>query len=456
MLRSPSAVRWLAALGCCGALTHGCGGARAAGFAIMENSASGLGTAFAGAAADARDGSVLFFNPAGMVELDADQINVAGHTVLIRGEYDDAGSTIFTGAPLVGTDGGDGERTVLVPNVAVVYGPTPRLKLGLGVNAPFGLTTEYDRGFVGRYHGLRSEVRTVNINPSVAYRLTDWLSLGAGLNIQYIDGELTNAIDFGTIGTLRLGPEAAAALGLAPQQDDGSAEVKGDDWGLGYNLGLLLEPRPGTRIGAAYRSTISHELDGTARFTVPPEALPLTAGGAFTDTSARAPVDLPETATVGVSQRLGRRWTVLADVTWTNWSRFEELRVRFGNGQDDSVTEHDWHDSFRYAAGVTYAWSDALELRLGVAFDETPVPNRTRTPTIPDNDRYWVAAGLGYRLTERLGLDLGYAHLFVEDGDIDLSDPLRGNLRGSTDSAVDIIGLQFNWRFGGGHGLTVP
>ncbi|HET6521835.1 MAG TPA: porin, partial [Geminicoccaceae bacterium] len=370
-----------------------------------------------------------------------DQINVAGHLVWLESAYGDAGSTVFTGGPLIGTDGGDGGRNILIPNLFLVYGLTPRLKLGLGVSAPFGLKTEYDDGFVGRYHALNSELRTVNVNPSVAFGLTDWLSVGAGLNIQYADGELTNAIDFGTIGTLFGVP------GLVPQQSDGFAAIKGDDWSFGYNLGVLIEPRAGTRIGLAYRSRIAHELEGRASFEVPPEAAQLTAGGAFTDTAATAEVDLPETVSLGVAQRIGQRWTVLADVTWTNWSRFDELRIRFASGQDDAVTVHDWHDSFRYGAGIAYAWSDALELRLGVAYDETPVPDRTRTPAVPDNDRLWLAAGLGYRLTERASLDLGYAHLFVEDGDINLTDPVQGNLRGATDNAADMVGLQLNWRF---------
>ena len=450
MVGRPPPLRWLVvALGCVGLAALPAAGrpARAAGFAILETSASGLGTAFAGTAARAEDASTVFTNPAGMVALDANQISVAGHLLLPRADYGDDGSTIVTGEPLLGDEHDDGAETVLVPNLYAVYGPIPRLKLGLAVNAPFGLATDWDDDFVGRYHALRSEVRTININPSVAFALTDWLAVGAGLNVQYIDAELTNAIDLGTIAVLQLGQPAAAALGLAPQQNDGFARVEGHDWSLGYNLGVLVEPRPGTRVGLAFRSKVSHDLNGEANFRVPPEALPLTAGGAFTDTGASAKVDLPETVTLSVQHRIGRRWAVLGDIAWTNWSHFDELRIGFANGQPDSVRPEDWHDSFRYAVGATYDWSDNLVLRVGLAFDESPVPDRTRTPRIPDGDRFWTALGFGYRFGGRASLDLGYAHLFVEDGDIDLTDPVSGNLRGSTDNAVDIVSAQFNFRF---------
>ena len=154
----------------------------------------------------------------------------------------------------------------------------------------------------------------------------------------------------------------------------------------------------------------------------------------------------------GVYHRFLERWAVLAGIDWTNWSGIEELRIEFegpefGPTQPDNITVQAWEDSFRYSLGLTYAWSDDLVLRFGVTYDETPVPDRTRTPRLPDGDRFWVAAGLGYRLNDRLSFDVGYAHLFVEDGDIDLEDPIRGNLRGSTDNAVDIVSVQLNWRF---------
>lgn len=265
--------------------------------------------------------------------------------------------------------------------------------------------------------------------------------MGAGLDIQYASAVLSNAIDFGLIGR-------TVGLRTLPQSADGFVKVAGSDWSVGYNLGLLYEPSPSTRIGLAYRSSVTHQLKGDADFTVPAVAAPLRARGRFTDTGAEAELKLPDSLSLAVRQQVSPKVALMADVTWTNWSRFKELRINFDNpAQPPSVQPENWRDTFRVGLGTTYAATDALTLRAGVAYDKSPVTNEFRTVRIPDNDRFWLAVGAGYRLSKSLSIDVGYAHLFVPNASINQGSATEGFLRGEFNNHVDVVGVQFTWNF---------
>lgn len=413
--------------------------ALASGFAILEQSVRGLGSAFSNSAA-ADDASTIFFNPAGLTRLSNNSAIAAGYYIFPTALFQDRGSVDVTGAPLTGGDGGDGGVNIFVPNFYAVWNAGDRIKLGLGVNSPFGLKTRYDRDWVGRYYAINSELVTININPTVAAKLTDNLSLGAGINLQYAEAKLSNAIDFGLIG--------AARLRTSPQTADGSVELEGDDWSWGYNLGLLYEPNRKTRFGLAYRSAITHDLEGEANFNVPAAVSALTATGRFQDGSVKGELNLPDTLSVNAYHQISRRVALTGDVTWTNWSRFEELRVTFDNPTEpESIIPNNWHDTFRYSLGIDYAVSEAWKLRAGVSYDPSPVDGTYRSPRIPDSNRTWLAIGASFKASEAIDFDIGYAHLFVDDSNIDLSSSTSGNLRGKVDSDVDIIGLQLTWKF---------
>jgi long-chain fatty acid transport protein len=418
-----------------------CGGeaAQAAGFAILEQGASGLGRAYAGMAAVADDPSTIFYNPAGMTRLRGTQATAAAHLIMPSIRFRDQGSFVNLPSrpPLRGGEGGNAAEAVVVPNLYAVTGITDRLHLGLGINAPFGLVTDYEPGWVGRYHAQRSDLVTINVNPSLAYRVTDWLSVGGGVSAQYAKAELSNAIDFG----LLINPALSQTL-------DGAVKLKGDGWAFGWNLGVLVEPMPGTRFGLAYRAAMNHELKGDAEFTVPTPAVQ--AGGRFVDTGVRADLDLPDMLSFSAYHQLTPRLGLLGDITWTRWSRFQELRIRFDNPlQPDAVTTHDWDDAFRYSLGLDYRLTDAWTLRAGVAYDETPIPRtELRTARIPDANRTWLTIGASYRLSPMISVDAGFAHIFVDRGSIRQSQPATaGTLVGEYRSHVDIVSLQANIRF---------
>jgi long-chain fatty acid transport protein len=252
--------------------------AGAAGFALIEQSVAGMGTAYAGAAATADSVDTLYFNPAGMVRLPGTQAGAAVHLVRPKTEFNNEDSRFVTMAPIQGDDGGDAGGLAAVPHFYLTHQVGDTTWLGLAVNAPFGLTTEYDGDWVGRYHAIKSEVETVNINPSIGVRVNDQLSIAAGASVMYLEGEFTNALDFG----LLLDPALAGTL-------DGKSRIEGDSWGWGFNLGLLFEPSLTTRIGVHFRSEVSQDIEGDAEF----KQVPVTLQPVFSDTDVEVDIDLP-------------------------------------------------------------------------------------------------------------------------------------------------------------------
>jgi long-chain fatty acid transport protein len=436
-------------------LTLSTGPVRAAGFALIEQNVSGLGNAYAGTAASAEDASTTFYNPAGLMYLSGTQLVLAGHAVRPSAEFS-GDATGPLGNTISGGNGDDAGGTSFVPNFYYSRELPNNFRFGLGINAPFGLKTEYDADWKGRYQAIESEVKTVNINPTIAYQAMPNLSVGVGFNAQYVEATLSQAIDQGSSCILfrifQLGDTptdaaiACGGIGLTPQGADARAKVEGDDWSYGYNIGLMYDIAAGSRIGFAYRSKIRQKLEGDASFDGAHQLF--TGLGMFVPSGVTAGVTLPENVSLSLYHELDNRWALLADATWTRWSRFDELRIAYDSNQSDTVTTEDWTNSTRYALGVNYRHNSAWLLRGGVAYDEEPIRNaQLRTPRIPGNDRTWLAFGANYRHSPNLSFDAGYAHLFVDDTPIDHTDANGYSLEGEYDNAVDILSVQMNWTF---------
>lgn len=415
-----------------------------AGFALKEQSATAQGNAFAGATAGADDISYMFFNPAALARHGGYQAEGVVSGIFAQADASGASGVDLAGNPISGAAGDDAAIDAVVPAFYASAQITDQIFLGLGVNAPFGLKTSYDEQWVGRYHALTSELRTINLNPSIAYRFNEWISIGAGLQAQYADARLTNAIDTGSLAGL---PD-----GGTPAQDS-FGEVEGDDWGFGYTLGVLIEPTERTRVGFGFRSQVVQEIEGDADFNLSAAGQGISAAtGAFVDTGATADVTTPASASFGVYHELNDRLALMGEFSWTDWSAFKELRIQFDNpAQSDSVTVEAWEDSVFGALGATYQVNDALKLRGGVAFDESPIPEATRTPRIPGGNRYWVSVGASYAPAPWLEVSAGYTHIFVEDTEVRLdgsgADALRGSLSVDYDNQIDIVVLSGRIRF---------
>ena len=401
------------------------GDANASGYAIREQSGSMLGQAFAGQNAYTLDPTVIFHNPAGMSALDGRRGSLVVTGIRVQNEFDDDGSTAAPFVALGTEESGDAGEDAIVPALYAMdsHGDW---RFGLGVNVPFGLSTKYEDDWIGRFAAIDSDVKSVNVNPALSYRLNQYFSLGAGIQLQHIDARLTNA--------------TLTAAGSS------RTELEADDWGFGVTAGALIEPWTGTTIGVGFRSSVRHEVEGHGKISA-------AVGTVFRD-DARAEVETPESIGVSIHQAITDRLSIAGTVEWTNWSRFDELRVTFDSGlAPDSVTEENWVDSYFYSLGVNYQLTPKLLLRGGVAYDETPIRNKYRTARLPDEDRLWVAGGFTYSFNEWASVDLGYAHLFVKDSDIRETMELTpnpapvGTLQGTYENSVDLLAIQANIRF---------
>lgn len=421
------------ALAMAGVLCGASGMASAAGFALIEQSGGGMGNAYAGAAATAEDASTVFFNPAGMSKLQGMQFTAGGHLIDLSAEFRNNGNSsnpVLLGNP-GGSNGGDAGDIAVIPNFYFTMPIGDQLHFGVGVGTPFGLATEYEDDWVGRFQGIKSELITVNINPSFAFKVSEQFSIGVGLNYQVIDAELTNAI-------------------VAGPGDEGRAKLEADDDAWGWNAGVLFEPVAGTRIGFAYRSTIDYTLDGTASATN-------SAGAEIANDPIYADVTMPDTFSLSLAQALGDRWELLGDVTFTRWSEINTIDVV--NSNDGSLVDQlvlDFDDTWRYSVGVNYKLDESWKLKAGVAFDEAPVKSATtRTVRLPDNDRTWVSVGAQVKIKETGRLDFGYSHLFVKDAEIDNTRDQTGlppglatsRVAGTYEASVDLFSVTYSMAF---------
>ena len=431
------------------------GTAAAGGYQLMEQNASGLGLAYAGAAAAAEDASTVFFNPAGMTRLQGRQVVVVGHLIVPSARFSNTGSTAAAGGFTTGPNGGDAGDPVFIPNFYLTWPLAPQWTAGIGVNVPFGLTTDYDANWVGRFHALRSSLKTLNINPSVAYKVNDAVSLGGGINWQRADAELTKAVNYSFIA-------AGTGVGGVAAGTEGTNRIIGHDDAWGYNLGLMLEPTERTRIGVSYRSALRYTLQGTVGYANRPAALDASFGtntAAFNqsgDSPVTAALKVPASASLAVKHSLNAQWDVLADLTWTQWTAFQSLVVVRSNGFALENAPQNWRNTWRAGLGAQYRTGGAWTFRGGVAYDQSPVPEAYRTPRIPDQDRIWVAFGGQYRVSKAGAFDFGYAHIFVKDPQINMSGPPvitsaqaqgRGSLVGTFDNRIDIVSLQYRHSF---------
>jgi long-chain fatty acid transport protein len=420
--------------------------ASAAGLLLLDQSAMYEGASFAGATARADDPSTLFFNPAGMARLPDIQVSISAsiidgqaHLISASGSH----AADLGGSPILGSVGAFGGTSVL-PDVYVTGQIAPDWHLGLSVTSPFGILTQYDTASVVRYYAQTTQLRTIDIAPSIAWQAIPSLSLGASLIVETADGHLSQAIDFGGIGAAA----GLAPLGFLPGRADGSVTLRGNDVTLGFQIGALFTPDPATNIGVSYRSAMFHTLSGTEKFG----GVPAPFAQAFPNQNATLSETMPDILSVGIAREIGR-FTLLADLAWTNWGRDHELTT-VGSSGASSVTPQNWHGAWRVSLGADYKATDTLTLRAGTAWDQSPVPDATRNPATPDADRVWLSVGASWSPVRRVALSVAYAHLFVSDGTIALTSGgpssgnfLKGNLTAQTAVAIDIVALQTTLSF---------
>jgi long-chain fatty acid transport protein len=420
------------------------------GYQIKEQSALYMGTAGAGTAALAADASSAWYNPAAITRIKDHQLVIAGVFIHADSDFNPNFATNMAGTVLASRGEEDGNKLSFVPSLHYTAEITDRVYLGLSVTAPFGLATEYSENSILRYMATRSELRTVDISPSIAYRLNDHFSFAVGADAVWAKAHLDLQTSF-------------PATVPVPTLVDGFQRNAAEDWGWGWHAAVLWEMCENTRFGANYRSHVNIHADGESEAVVPSNPL-VAISGLRTIYGVHADVTLPDVLDVSAYHAFNREFAVMADVSWTNWSKFRTLRLRYdapptaadGTGRTPTDTFEHWDDTMRVALGMEYTPCDKYKLRFGMAWDESPVDTQFRTARIPDSDRIWVGVGLGFALSQNMWVDLGYAHIFFRSANIDERSPFAAQtttpvtvaqLRGKFNTSVDIAGLQFRWTF---------
>ena len=403
--------------------------AYSSGFQISEVSVSGLGRSFAGAGVAGDSVSEMFFNPGSLGLRSGTELEIGIHAISTTAYFKNKGSSQTTDAmtsPSSGTndDGGGG---ALVPNIFMGFDVNEKWRAGLGITAPFGLKTDYDPGWVGRYSAIKSELTTVDIAPTIAYKIGNH-TIGAAINIVKAEAELSRAL-FTGVGS-----------------PDGQVKVNGDDTAIGYSVGVVGENNIG-RIGVGFRSAVTVELDGDLNIS----PLGITSG-------AKAKATLPKSVYISALLKKSDKLDVMGSIRWTDWSSFKTLRIQFDNGFPDAVTPENWRPVTTVSLGFNYRASDTWTYRGGIAFDKAATHDEFRTARIPDADRYWLSFGGSYAPSENTWVDFGYAHIFADNAPLNestnhLVDKMPGattdNLVGEyTDTDANILSVAVSFKFG--------
>lgn len=424
--------------------------ALAAGFQVREQSAKTLANALSNTTAGAEDASFMAYNPAAIGNIDGNQ--VVGGVAYIDANFELGDAQASSLGGLVDYDRGgsrQGGETAWVPAFAAKTRLDERLDLGLSIHSPYGLSTKYDEDWIGRYHAIETELTTIDIQPTLNYRVSDRLDLAVGLRAQYADATLSNAVDFGSAAFMQGLP------GAMPGQNDVIGELTGDDWGYGYTLGALFQVTEQTRLGASYRSKVDLTLEGdlAVRGTDPVSDGAVQAG-LVSGTGGKADLTTPASLNLGVYHQFTDRLALMANAEWIEWSHFDELVVEFDDGRAPSRTEENWDDTWALSVGANYALNEQWLLRVGAGYDPTPIPGEThRTPRVPDADRTWASLGATWMPTSNLGITAGYLHVFGDDVEMDQQatptndNATRGNLSGTYEVSADVLALSVDYRF---------
>ena len=403
----------------------------AGGFQNSQTTITALARGYSGVGIAGDDLSDMFYNPAGLALSDKRSFQFGAVVIDSSTDFKNANSSILINKfnmPISGIEDNAG-ITSTVP--VLYYGDhiNNKLSYGIGLTTPFGLGTEYEDNWIGRYHSIKSKLETIDINPNLAWRLNDKFVLGFGVSAQHASVELSKAVFTGVT------------------TPDGKSTLEADNWGFGFNIGAMFELNQQTRIGLGIRSKVRHSFSGTLDLEFP--------GQGKTKIDSDADLELPETAYISFFHDFGDI-EILSSLRWTNWSRYDELRVNFNNVLPILIEPQQWKDSWTIGLGLNYQVNNKWIFRAGYSYDETPVSStELRSARSPDENKHTISIGARYQYTESFNIDLAYAHTFFEDAKINSTTDLvatqpdlaSSNLTGDYKAEADLFGIQFRWEW---------
>lgn len=382
--------------------------ALAAGYHLSEYTTTGLGRSFAGVGVMGDDYSAIGFNPAGM-QYNKQSGGQVGVTMVslhtdYKGSVDNMTALGPNGlTPIEGKSGyGHTRPTRVLPNVFAQHKLNDKTTFGIGAYVPFGLATDYKNGWFGETHASLSQVSAQTVSPSLSYQVTDTIALGAAVNVQYIEAKLTGAIEKNMYGTPISIPGATNNL-------------RGDDVGLGYTLGLTYTPRKDVRLGVSYRSKVKHKLEGDVKLTGIPNHPLLAANGISNgNRDIYTKITTPEVLTFSGAWDMNRCFTLTGTLRWTRWSQFDRLDIyEKETGDLLTGTYENWKNTWYYAVGLDYRRNQNWTFRTGIGYDETVIKSpEYRTARIPDGRRVLTSVGFSYK-KNNWQIDAGYMHIFM-------------------------------------------
>lgn len=437
------------ALGITAALAFGQAGA--SGFQLRENSVKNLGRANAGTAVANDDASVVMNNPAAMVNLGKTTVQTDVSIIDLTARFNGSATTAV-GTPVSGGDGGDPGQAAAVPALAIVV-PFERFTLGASVSAPFGLKTEYDADWVGRYNAITSDVKTIDLAVSAAFAVTDRFSLGLGVIYQNSDVTLSNAIDFGTALCAGSGNPANCfnpAYPFRPQSADGQIKVSGNDNSFGWVAGLQWRPTDQFAIGYSHHSRIDHTLAGKADFTMPASVAAVFGARGITtynDGAIHAPLTTPSIDTLSVRWDINADVRLLGDIQRTGWHSLQAVDIYRTDGSTLGHEAFNWDDTMYYSLGGEWDMGDTLTFRAGLARDESPTNDATRTPRLPDNNRNLYSFGLTWNVSDAMSIDAAYQRINIDTPTINVVSSSSSRLRGQFNGHANLFGMALQYRF---------
>lgn len=402
----------------------------AAGFATDSHSASALGTSYAGSVSGANDISDSFFNPATLSNVKNNQLVLSTTYINFKVDDDNTSAQYNSNSNSVSGSRSDKQTTeAFIPAGYFASRINDKITLGLSITNPFGLSTSYNENWVGRYYAVDSEISSVNFNPMLSYDFSKRLSVGFGLQAQYIKATLTNAAD---VGGLFLSN---------PGSSDGYAKTKGDDWGFGFNLGAKYKINEKLEVGAGYRSAIDHKIEGKVTLN--------SSSVGYLSSSFTSKIVTPENFTIGFKYDLNKKLSLLHDTSWTRWSRVKSLVIKASDNSSLSETVNfDFKDSFRYSFGAHYNFSQKTKFKLGTAYEEGAV-DKLRNPRIPTGNKIWASIGIGYQISETAKIDATYLHEFYKKNKVDLSASGQNttNIEADYKNKIDVVAVSLRLDF---------
>lgn len=364
----------------------------AAGFQLNEYTAAGLGRSFAGEGAIADSAASGSRNPATMTMFD--RPSFSGGAIYVAPNVDITGNSPVTGNS---TSSKNVAPNQWVPNLHFIMPLDDNWAIGASATSNYGLATKFNDGYAAGPLGGETELITGNFNLSTAYRINQHFSLGLGFNAVYAKAKIRR-----TAG--ELGPISSQGL-ISPSTE--VASLEGNEWGYGWNAGLLYEVDENNRYGFTYRSKVDIDFKGSYSNDIP---RPL-GGQGGSSVPGSLTLNLPEMWEISGYNRVAPQWAVHYSMAYTSWSQFQELKATSNDGRTLFQKHEGYKDAYRIALGTTYYYNDSWTFRTGIAFDDSPVPAQNRTISIPDQDRFWISAGTTYAFNKDASVDVGISYM---------------------------------------------